>query len=248
MSPVCMTSRRGMTGGRLTWVRRRLLVSTVLGLLVCLFASGMTVETHPTVGTRRFFVAVASSFPFLHTRLQGFSSQKLAELYRDYAPSLYHRAWALTRDAEEAADIMQDAFLGFMMMGRALRGEASPFTLLYQIVTYRAVDRLRRRARWTGQLALSWDEEPECTRWCLDRALYAGGLDRVEAAHDLALLTQGEKPGVLTAAFLHFVEGHSIGQVGQILQLPRKTVEKMLKQFMKRARARQARLEEEMPP
>jgi RNA polymerase sigma-70 factor (ECF subfamily) len=181
--------------------------------------------------------------------MQGSSSQRLADLYRAYGPSLYRRAWALTRDAEEATDITQDAFLNFMKLGESLRGEASPFTLLYQFVTHRAVDRLRRRARWTGNLALPEDEEPETAERRLDMAtLDEGGLGQVEAAQDLALLTQGEEPQVLTAAFLYFVEGHSAEQVGQVLNLPRKTVEKTLKQFMKRARARQARFEAEVLP
>lgn len=176
-------------------------------------------------------------------RMQGSPSQQLADLYRDYGPSLYRRARSLTRDAEEATDITHDAFLSFMKMRASLRGEASPFTLLYQIVTHRAVDRLRRHARWTGSMALPEDEEPETTERRLNIATTSeGGMARVEAAQDLALLTQGEDPQVLTAAFLYFVEGHSAEQVGQILQLPRKTVEKILKQFMKRARARQSRL------
>ncbi len=155
---------------------------------------------------------------------------------------------ALTGDPEEATDITQDAFLNFMKL-RELRGDASPFTLLYQIVTHRAVDRLRWRARWTGRLSLHEGEEPDTPERRLNwAALDKGGLGQVEAAQDLALLTQGEEPQVLTAAFLYFVEGHSAEQVGQVLKLPRKAVEKMLKQFVKRARARQARFEAEVSP
>jgi RNA polymerase sigma-70 factor (ECF subfamily) len=182
-------------------------------------------------------------------RLQGSLSQRLTNLYRDYGATLQRRARALTGDAEEATDIMQDAFLSFMGMGAPLRGEAAPFTILYQIVTHRAVDRLRKHARWTGRLALHEIEEPEAAERRLDMVMaHEGGLSRVEAAQDLALLTQGEEPQVLTAAFLYFVEGHSAEQVGQILKLPRKAVEKMLKQFLKRARAKQARFEVEVSP
>ena len=182
-------------------------------------------------------------------RMQATSSQQLADLYRDYGPSLYRRARALTGDAEEATDIMQDTFLNFMRMGESLRGEAAPFTLLYQIVTHRSVDRLRRRARWTGSLDLGEGEELETAERRLDMTTaYEGGLGRVEAAQDLALLTEGEDPQVLTAAFLYFVEGNSAEQVGHVVRLPRKAVEKMLKQFMKRARARQVRLEAEVSP
>jgi hypothetical protein len=43
---------------------------------------------------------------------------------------------------------------------------------------------------------------------------HGGGLEQVEAAQDLALLTQGEKPRTLTAALLYFVEGYSMEEVG----------------------------------
>jgi RNA polymerase sigma-70 factor (ECF subfamily) len=176
-------------------------------------------------------------------------SQELADLYRRYGPTLYRRALALTKDPEEAIDIMQDAFLGFMKLRESLRGEASPFTLLYQIVTHRAVDRLRRRSRWTGGVALREDEDSEAAERRLDVAMaHEGGLNRVEAAQNLALLTQGEEPQVLTTAFLYFVEGHSTEQVGQVLGLSRKAVASMLEQFLKRARARQARFEAEVSP
>jgi RNA polymerase sigma-70 factor (ECF subfamily) len=72
---------------------------------------------------------------------------------------------------------------------------------------------------------------------------HEGGLSRLEVAQDLALLTQEETPEVLTAAFLRFAEGHSVKQVGQVLNQPRKKVEEMLKGFLKRARARRQRFE-----
>jgi RNA polymerase sigma-70 factor (ECF subfamily) len=182
-------------------------------------------------------------------QMQGTSSQQLEALYRRYGPSLHRRARMLTRDSEEATDIMQDAFVNYMNMREPLRGDASPFTILYQIVTHRAVDRLRRRARWTGRLMLREDEEPEAPERRLDSAMvYEGELSRVEAAQDLALLTQGEEPQVLTAAFLYFVEGHSAEQVGQVLNLSRQAVMKMLQQFLKRARARRTRLEGDEAP
>jgi RNA polymerase sigma-70 factor (ECF subfamily) len=175
--------------------------------------------------------------------------QQLAELYRRYGPALYRRALALTRDPEEAIDILQDAFLGFMKMRESLRGEASPFTLLYQIVTHRAVDRLRKRSRWTGRLTLRESEEPEDLERRMDAAMaHEREVGRVEAAQNLALLTQGEEPQVLTAAFLYFVEEHSAEQVGQVLNLSRQAVAKMLEQFLKRARARQTRFEAEASP
>ena len=116
--------------------------------------------------------------------------------------------------------------------------------MLFQIVTSKAIDRLRRRALWKGKLNLRDDEDFEGAEHSLDMAMaHEGDLSRVDAAHDLALLTEGETPQVLTAAFLFFVEGLSSKHVGQVLNLSRQVVAKMLRQFVKRAWARRARLE-----
>lgn len=170
------------------------------------------------------------------------NSQELAELYRRFGPSLHRRALSLLRDPEEAVDVTQDTFLDFMRVRGTLRGKASPFTVLYQMVTYKAVDRLRRRSRWTGSLELK-EEDVEAAEQRLEAATaHEGGLERVEVAQDLALLTEGESPEVLTVALLYYVEGHTTEELGRVLGLHRKVVAKMLEQFAKRARARQARL------
>ena len=181
-------------------------------------------------------------------RIQGTPSpsQQLEELYCRYASSLYRRARFLTGEPEESLDITQATFLSFMLMTmrEPLTGKASPYTVLYTIATHKAVDRLRRRARWTGKLDLRDDEDFERAERNLEvPTAYAGGVGWVEAVQDLALLTEGEKPKVLTAACLHLVEGHSITQAGQILHLRPDEVAQMLRGFLKRARARQARLE-----
>ncbi|MCP3139295.1 RNA polymerase sigma factor [Pyxidicoccus xibeiensis] len=169
----------------------------------------------------------------------------LAGLYRRFGPAVHRRALSLTRDAEEALDVTQDTFLAYMKSRDTPRAEASPFTLLYQIATYRAVDRVRRRARWYGRLGpLSVeDADGEAEQRGQDVAsAHTGGLERVEALQDLALLTQGEDPEVLTVAVLYFVEGHTTEEVAQVLDLSRKTVSRMLARFAERAQKRSLRL------
>jgi RNA polymerase sigma-70 factor (ECF subfamily) len=173
-------------------------------------------------------------------------SQQLADLYRRYGPAIHRRALALVKEAEEAVDITQDTFLAYMRGEASLRGEASAFTVLYQIATHKAVDRLRRKARWTGSLALREEDEEEAEQRLEAATAHEGDVHRVEAAQDLALLTQGEEPQVLTAAFLYHVEGYSTEEVAQTLDLSRKTVSKLLVRFTERARKRSARFEPEV--
>ncbi len=168
---------------------------------------------------------------------------ELEALYRRHAPAIHRRALSLVKDPQEALDVTQEVFLAYLNGAHRLRGEAQPFTVLYQIATYQSLDRLRRRSRWHKRLApvapLVNDEgeteEP-------DVPVAAEGAARVEAMQDLALLTQGEDAETLTAASLYFVEGHTTEEIAQALDVSRKTVGKLLAQFSERARKRAARL------
>ena len=166
--------------------------------------------------------------------------RRVADLYRRMGHMVYRRALSLLGDTEEAMEVTQDTFLTLVREPGLGRTEAATFTLLYQVATCRAVDRLRRRARWTGRLATlvapdlsPSGGEPSHTR----------EMARVEAAQDLALLTRGESPEVLTVASLYYVEGYTEEEVARALDLSRKTVGKMLVRFAERARKRSARLE-----
>jgi RNA polymerase sigma factor (sigma-70 family) len=168
---------------------------------------------------------------------------RLTKLYRRFSPAIHRRAVAMLQDPEEARDVMQDTFEAYVRREDFLRGEASPFTVLFQIATFKAVDRLRRRARWSGTLGpidvpAKEDSAPQ-TAWAPSTE---GGLARVEALQDLALLTQGESEPTLTAAFLYFVEGHTLEEIAQVLSVSRKTLSKILDEFSERARSRSARL------
>lgn len=177
----------------------------------------------------------------------GRESDDVEALYRRFGPAVHRRAHSLLGDEHEAMDVTQETFLAYPRQKEQLRGEAAPFTVLYQIATYRAVDRLRRRARWSGVLEMAELPDEENTDNVPAAAVASladdGGTRRVEAAQDLALLTQGEKPDVLTAALLYFVEGYTTEEVAQTMDLSRKTVGKMLAQFAERARKRRARLD-----
>jgi RNA polymerase sigma factor (sigma-70 family) len=167
---------------------------------------------------------------------------RLTELYRRFGPTINRRARAMLRDDQEALDVTQDTFLAYMGGHSSLRGEASPFTVLCQIAMYKAVDRIRRNARWSGVLGpleLREDEEP--ARVGLWASSDGGGLPRVEAYKDLTLLTEGEDPQTIHAAILYFVEGYTLEEVGKELNLDRKAVSELLRDFAERARKRSAR-------
>ncbi|MGC4113721.1 MAG: sigma-70 family RNA polymerase sigma factor [Myxococcales bacterium] len=171
-------------------------------------------------------------------------SQIVGDLYRRYGPAVNRRLRSMLGDEQEALDLTQEVFLAFLDARKRLRGEAAPFTVLYQIATHKAVDSLRRRARWSGALGridYQEDADEQATSPDVDDA--ASSPRRVEAALDLALLTRDEPPEVLTAAFMYFVERYTTEEVGEALSLSRKTIGKYLAGFAQRARKRSEKLE-----
>jgi RNA polymerase sigma-70 factor (ECF subfamily) len=132
--------------------------------------------------------------------------------------------------------VLQEVFLAMVASPGLHRGEASVFTLLYQMVTHKALDRCRARARRQDWLERLRRGAPE--------AEAHGGqqtIGSVEAAGDLRRMARAEAPRVLTAALLHFVDGHTQGEVAQVLGVSRKTVVRMLGQLTVRARGYPAR-------
>lgn len=171
---------------------------------------------------------------------RGSPSPHITDLYGRFGASIYRRALFLLRDTDEARDVTQDAFVSLVEQGGRL--EATPVTasLLHQVATCLAIDRLRRRSRWSGPFP-SEEEAPgtEPER----EPSHKGDQGRIEAAKDLALLTRGESPRTLSVAVLHFVDGHSLTEVGALLDLSPKTVRHLLERFVARARKRSSRLD-----
>jgi len=167
------------------------------------------------------------------------ATARFNELYRRYAPAVFRRALSLLGgDEASAKDVTQEVFLGYFQGQHRLTGAAQPFTVLYQMATYQSVDRLRRNARWHGrmpELAHREDDEGPTT------PVTDGGSSRVEATHDLALLTKGEDEQTLTCAVLYFVEGNTTQEIADTLDISRKTVGRALAAFAERANKRAER-------
>jgi RNA polymerase sigma factor (sigma-70 family) len=161
---------------------------------------------------------------------------QLDVLYQRFAPAINRRIRAILREADEAWDVMRETFFAYMRTDASLRGEASPFPVLYQMAIDKAFDRLRRNSRRFGvfdsfneQQLVAWD------------AAHDGGLARLDALQELAIITEGETPQSLTVAVLFFVEGYTIAEVAEVLNLSRRVISDLLRKFSERARQKIAR-------
>jgi RNA polymerase sigma-70 factor (ECF subfamily) len=73
------------------------------------------------------------------------AEQALRTLYRDYGGALRREAWLALRDAEAAAELLQDTLLKAWQRCASYRAESELFPWLRQIVRRGAIDELRRQ-------------------------------------------------------------------------------------------------------
>lgn len=81
-----------------------------------------------------------------------------AELVRMYENKAYHLALRMCGNAEDAADVAQDAFLAAWRGLPSFRGESNFSTWLYRLVSNASIDHLRRTKHQRASVSLD-DEE-----------------------------------------------------------------------------------------
>ena len=158
------------------------------------------------------------------------AADTVAELYKRHAPALHRRCASIVGNTDDARDLVQETFARYLAAGDRWAG-ATPFAVLYRIATNAAIDRLRRRK------TASEDE--------LDAEVQAGDLGneprRVDALHDLVVLTRGLSEEELTVAVLHHLDGYTQDGIASSLDLSRRTVGKILAKFEDHLKKRAAR-------
>jgi RNA polymerase sigma-70 factor (ECF subfamily) len=142
------------------------------------------------------------------------TGSELRSLYEAYAPIIHRRASGLLRDETEAWDVVHEVFQKLLESESAFRREARPMTYVYRVTTNLCLNRLRAQRVRVHAPA---DPEPE--------AAHLGSSD----ARDLlrALLDQLDERA-LQIATLHFFDGLTQEEIGDVVGLSRKTVGKEL--------------------
>jgi RNA polymerase sigma-70 factor (ECF subfamily) len=97
---------------------------------------GLTQETSDEALCRRVAAGDEAAFDLLVARHQG---------------RAYRLAWSLLRDAEDARDVSQEAFLRVFRTAGTFRGDAKFSTWFYRILVNLSLDH-RRRGRWWRRL------------------------------------------------------------------------------------------------
>ena len=153
---------------------------------------------------------------------QGGSADAIDELFRRHWPAAHRAAWLVVHDAAAAEDIAQEAFLSAL---RALDrfDRRRPFgPWLHRIVINRAID-------WSRARALRREVEASAESPAADRAEGNLGMrDELDTA--LASLSPERRAVVV----LRYVLGYTPGEIADLLELPRGTVNSRLRRALDR--------------
>ena len=132
-------------------------------------------------------------------------------LVDSHSRALYRLAYRLTRNEQDADDVVQETFLRAYKHIESFDGRSSVSTWLYRIATNSAIDLLRRRDRSHAE-ALP-DEEIAPARAASDDDLVRRVGVSAAVARGMKEMTGNER----TAFVLRHFEGMSIDEIGSIL-------------------------------
>jgi RNA polymerase sigma-70 factor (ECF subfamily) len=153
------------------------------------------------------------------------------ELVRRYQDRLYNTVFRLVGNAEDARDVVQDAFLRAYQSLPNFKGEAQFFTWLYRIAVNTAISVKRKHKPALALKSGSATSEP------LDESEFSKpgqALERAEEERRIQAALDLLSPEHRTVLVLKEIEGQKYEAMAQILQVPIGTV---------RSRLHRARLE-----
>lgn len=150
-----------------------------------------------------------------------------------YKGAVYNLAAKMVRHPEDAEDVAQETFLQVFRALPTYRGEARFSTWLYRIAANRALDCLRRRQTPARQAAPLDGDESDGGQGLAGRLACRdpGPEDQVlrsEARTRLRAVLEGLPDQYRIVVVLHHFQGLSYRDIGEILDLPVRTVETRL--------------------
>ena len=152
--------------------------------------------------------------------------EAFARLYGLTRGAVYALALSLLRDAHEAQDVAQDAFVQVWERAPSYRPQGSPMAWLLTVTRNLALSRLRRSGRQTALDEEAWNAIPAA-------APDVSPEDRQVLQDALARLGAEERRIIL----LHAVAGLKHRETAQLLELPLSTVLSKYHRGLKKLRA-----------
>ena len=165
-------------------------------------------------------------------------SEAFGTLVERYDRAVYNLCLRTLRDAEEAKDASQEAFLKAFRALRTFRPGAKFSTWIFSIAYHACCDRLARRKRFSDS------ELPERADPSPGPALMA---ERRDEASQLRAAIDALPEKYRTVITLYHLQGHQYEEIAQVLDLPMGTVKTHLFRAKEQLRRQLAHLRGETP-
>ncbi len=148
------------------------------------------------------------------------------ELYRKYGPMVFRRCVKLLRDEEIAMDAMQEVFMKVIKKKEQLNVDY-PSSLLYRIATNTCLNVIRD----DKNKKISGDDDALVNIACYDEET-----EKIFSRNLLDRLFRDERPSTRVMAVLHYVDGMTLQEVADEVQLSVSGVRKRLREFKSRVK------------
>lgn len=157
----------------------------------------------------------------LVTRLRRGETAALAELYERYQTPIFRTALAITRDLGAAEDVLQECFVRLLTHADRIRTDAPVGPWLYRVAVNLSCDWVNHRQRWSAllsKLVERWTAPFRVEGTVEEREIQ----EKVrEAIRTLPLSQQ-------VVIVLYYLEGLSLKEIAEILEVPEGTVKSRL--------------------
>lgn len=146
------------------------------------------------------------------------------ELVRRYQDKAYRLAWSLTKNETDAQDVVQEAFLNVYRKLDTFKGNAKFGSWFYRVVVNAALMRLRKQGR-RSEVAIDDHAEPEPTQGAAIAEIPQWRVRADEAAENAELrqriieAVDELEPKYQTVFLLKEVEGLSLKEIGEVMDL-----------------------------
>lgn len=142
-----------------------------------------------------------------------------------YQARAFRVAWSILRDAEDARDVSQDAFVSVYRSASTFRGGARFSTWFYRILVNQCLDHRRRGSWWRRLVDRDAGDEPSLTeRQAAPPSDPAGDIDKERMMARLWAAVDGLAPRQRAALLLHVQEELPVADIAAVLQCSQATV------------------------
>jgi len=168
----------------------------------------------------------------LIARCRGGDRQAHYQLYKLYSRAMYNVGYRIVNNADEAKDVLQDAFISAFNNLQSYRGDSSFGGWLKRIVVNKAINLVRRRR---------FERLPENENFDVQEEAVVDEFEGYPFEVEKVRRAIGQLPdGYRVVLSLYLLEGYDHGEIGEILGITESRVCQIHGQALVRLRARLA--------